>query len=376
MAERGSDIEFDFFDEPETQEAPARSATARARPRRPGRPPTGFTPLLRLVGLISFAIALIVVLVFVVERCRSEGERETYRDYMGDVREVARDSERLGRNLTALLATAGLKQADLEQRLGGLAAQQEQGVTRIRNRTPPGTLRPEHQNAIEALQFRASGLRRLQDAFRQTARSRDADAAGNLLAAQAQRLLVSDIIWDDLFKEPSIDELRARDIGGVEVPDSNFLASPDFATARSLKPIWQRIRGAATGGTPTGKHGNGVVSVRVLPGGEQLDTSDNFVLASPDLAFEVTVENSGDFQEVRVGVRLTVQQAPDPIRKRAVINFINPGERKKVVFSDLGQIVRFAQKTTVRVTVEKVRGETFLDNNNAAYPVTFSLTPP
>jgi hypothetical protein len=377
MTERGSDIEFDFFEEPETQEAPARTRPERRGPRRPVRPPTGLTPLLRLAGLVAFAIFVIVVLSLWIQSCRSESKRDSYRDYMDEVRQVARASEEVGRQLNRLLTTPGIKRAALQEELGGLSDQQSQGVDQAREIDPPGRLREQHRNAIEALEFRASGLSRLQDAFRQSAGLRNARTAGDLLAEQAQRLLTSDVIWDDLFLEPSRAELRREDVLGVDVPDSDFLTNDDLATQRLMSSIWQRIRGAQRGGTPTGLHGTGLVSVKALPGGKTLRSdADNTVIATSDLAFEVTFENTGNSQEVQVRVVLRVQQNPRPIVRRATVDLINPGERKTVVFRQLGQIVQFVQKTPVKVEVQPVPGEKRLSNNVAEYSVIFSLPPP
>jgi hypothetical protein len=72
LSERDDDIiDFDFFDEPATveQQSTQRGRIPRRRPaggppRAPIRPPQGFTPLLRFVGLIAFAILIVVLLVF------------------------------------------------------------------------------------------------------------------------------------------------------------------------------------------------------------------------------------------------------------------------------------------------------------------------
>jgi len=78
MTERDSDIEFDFFDEPETEEASQRVRTPRrpppGGPRRPVRPPQGLIPMLRLAGLIAFVILAAVLLVVGLRGCASSGK--------------------------------------------------------------------------------------------------------------------------------------------------------------------------------------------------------------------------------------------------------------------------------------------------------------
>src|SRR5439155_20478684 len=92
--ERDNDIEFDFFEEPETTEAPppVRRAPRRGGPRRPVRPAAGFTPLLRLVGLIAFAILVVVLLVLWVQGCRSNAKKDSYRHYMDKLTTIAKAS--------------------------------------------------------------------------------------------------------------------------------------------------------------------------------------------------------------------------------------------------------------------------------------------
>ena len=383
MSSREPDFEFDFFEEPPTQEAsgqrslrrPLRGGPREPRgPRRPIRPAAGFTPLARLVGLVAFAILIVVLLVLWVQSCQEDQKRDSYRNYLGDVSAIARDSERIGRELNDVLTTPGLKPADLDKQLAGLVQQQQIGANQARELDAPGPLRPAGQSVAESLEFRVNGLRGLAAEFRNTRDSKDAAAAGALLAAQAQRLVASDVIWDDLFKTPAIAELRQEEISGVEVPDSNFVQTPDLASARSMVPIWQRINGApATGGTGAGLHGTNIVGVRVLPGGQQLSAStENTVVASTDLGFEVAVRNGGDNQEVKIEVTLTIQQSPTPVTKKQTIDLINPEETKRVVFRDFPSI-DFGELRTMRIDVDPVPGEKNTQNNSAEYKVIFSV---
>jgi virulence-associated protein VagC len=373
MSERDSDIEFDFFeDEPATTEAQARRPVRRGG-RPPIRPPAGVTPLLRLVGLIAFAILVVVLLVFAVQSCRGSQKRDTYENYMDDTGEVASQSEQIGRRLNNLLTDPGAKLADIRQQLSGLAQQQEQGVAKAEDIEAPGALRDVHPAAVEALQLRVSGLRGLERAFGQTAQIRSSSTAGQALAAQARRLLASDVVWDDLFKEPSRTVLAEQDVRGVQVPDSNFLRDPDLATPRLMSAIWQRVRGASTGGRQCSPRGTGLISLKALPSGTELSTTTlNTVEASENLAFAVTIEDTGCSQEVRVPVTLTIQKQPTNIVKKQTVPIINPGERQTVTFREIGQ-VPFATRTSIKIEVEPVKGETRTSNNTAEYPVIFSL---
>jgi hypothetical protein len=385
MAERSDDIDaldFDFFEEPATEEAAQRPQPRRRGPRRPAGPPSGLTPLLRLIGLIAFAIAVVLVLVLWVQSCRADSKREQYTAYNGDMQVVARESARIGRDLTGVFTTRGLTQAELAKRLTGLAQQQQQGVERARGVEPPGRLREEHERSIDALVLRAGGLQLLSQVFARPAGgaaggggNRASTLSAAILAKHMQRLLASDIVWDDLYRAPTLAVLRQQGLFGINVPDSNFLTDSDLATARGIQPLVDRVKGATTGGTPTGTHGNGIEQVRALPAGKVLDEdADNTITLTPDLQIEVTVENSGESQEVQVPVRLTLQQNPEPITKTRVVDVIDSGQRVRVVFGDFDR-AQIGQQTQLKVEVEPVTGEENTANNTAQFPVTFLFTP-
>jgi len=140
-------------------------------------------------------------------------------------------------------------------------------------------------------------------------------------------------------------------------------------------PIWERINGSAAsgGGVAPGLHGTGIESVRAIPGGKTLsESTENPIEASTDLAFEVAVANTGDNQEVRIEVTLTIQQSPTPIVKKQTIQVLNVGETKSVVFRDFPS-VDFGEKRTMRIDVDPVPEEKNTTNNTAEYPVIFSL---
>jgi hypothetical protein len=381
-------LDFDFVDEATSELPPVQRGGQPPAPREggdgggggggPRRPqfsaPHGLTPLLRLLGLVVFAIALVVLLAVWAQGCAGDDEQTTYGTYSTEIGAVGADSAKIGQDLATTLTTPGLEQADLETRLGGLIQRQQLDVQRAREIDPPGPLTPSHLHAIEALEFRVSGMQGMLKAFVDTKDSKDQAAAGQLLAAQGQRLQTSDVVWKDLFQGAFTKEAKQANVD-VAAPPSIFVENPDLYSSRSMSAIWQRIHGASTGGTPTGIHGNMLAYTKATPANIQLSTQTETTLTvSTNLGFEVGVTNSGGEQEVQVEVTLTIPKQPNPIVKSATIDLIDPGETKVVSFTDFPDIP-FGEGTTVQVSVKPVPGETKTDNNSAEYPVVFTLTP-
>jgi hypothetical protein len=381
MTERDTDIEFDFFEEPETREAarPERPP-ARGGPRPPIRTPQGITPLLRLVGLIAFAIVIVLLLVYAVEGCQSSSKHAKYANYMTKVSQIGSNSHSIGTRLASLLGQPGVKASDVQTKLAGLARDEQQDIDTARAINPPGRLRDEHSRLIDALQYRYSGIVGISDSLRQAVSRKNLAAAqaGALLEAPAQRLLASDVVWDDSFKAPSIQVLRDQGVGDVRVPGSTFVQNPDFFTAAGLGAVVTRLRGANVSPTVGGVHGTNIVSTKALPQGTELSTqstSPQPVVAGTNLGFAVTVEDSGDSAEVHIPVTLTITNGTKNIVKTQTIAFIDKKAQTTVTFRNIQLDSNFfgSQSTKVKVEVKPVPNEKNASNNTAEYPVIFSL---
>src|SRR5436305_8941673 len=319
MTERDTDIEFDFFEEPETTEAArpeGRPGTRPGGPRPPIRTPQGIMPLLRLVGLVAFAIVIVLLLVYAIEGCQSSSKHAKYDNYMRKVSQIASNSHSIGVRLTSLLGQPGLKAADVQTKLAGLARDEQQDVDAARAIDPPGRLRDEHTRLIDALQYRYSGIVGISDSLRQAVANKKLAAAqaGALLETPSQRLLASDVVWDDSFKDPAKQVLRNQGVGDVRVPDSNFVKNPDFFTASGLAAVVTRLRGVSVSPTSGGLHGTNIVSTKALPKGTELSTDTRLpVQTGTTLGFAIAVEDSGDSVEVHIPVTLTISGGTTPI---------------------------------------------------------------
>jgi hypothetical protein len=381
-------LDFDFFEEEATREAstgdraerdvtgPQPSGGGGGGPRRPRfQAPRGLTPILRLIGFVAFAILIVVLLIVWGQGCSSDKKRNSYADATAELGTIGSSSAKIGSDLAELLTTPGLKQAELETKLGGLIQRQQQGVESADGLDVPGPLRPATDHAIEALKLRVTGMQGLLDTFKATKDddSNASTAAGDKLAAQARSLDASDVVWQILFRVPAQAVLQDEGLGDIKAPASVFVENVELYSARSMTAIWIRIHGASTGGSPSGVHGTGLEKVVVQPGDIQLaPDTETTIKASTDLAFEVFVKNTGENQEVGIEVSLTIPKGTTPIVKKQTIDLLDIGETKTVTFKDFPD-PPFGEKTSVQVSVKPVQGETNTGNNSAEYPVIFSL---
>ena len=381
-------IEFDFFDEPETVEATQRRRLPRLDrsgrggdggerpPRTPMQAPTGLIPLARLVGLIAIAIVIVVVLVVWVDSCQGSSKKDEYQSYASKVNTIASADQRLGRKFEDKLREA-VKEADLVTTLQLYAQQEQQAYTQAQEIRAPGPLRAMHLNLIDAVELRAKGLSGLADTLARANASKDKADTPAALTAVGRLLTASDVVWEQLYRLPATQRMQERGVKGVVIPASVFVENPDIVSARSFTLLMGRLSGtASTGGTPSGKHGNGIISVKVLPQGDVLSTtSATTIKVSADLEFVATVEDSGDFQEVNVPVTLTITVGSATIKKRETIQLIQPAEQRTVTFKKFDvPPAAFGNPAKVTVLVTPVNGEVNTSNNTASYTVFFTLS--
>jgi hypothetical protein len=117
----------------------------------------------------------------------------------------------------------------------------------------------------------------------------------------------------------------------------------------------------------------------VLPGGQQLtETTETTITASPNLAFEVAVKDTGEAQEVKVPVTLTIEKKvggrSSPIVKRGTISLIDVGATQTITFHITEQ-PPFSTPTKIKVQAGPVPAEKTFSNNTETYPVIFSFGP-
>jgi hypothetical protein len=374
--------QLEFFDEPETLEAPGRQRR-RMRPPRPGGPrrptppPPGAVALARLAGFVALAIAIVVGLVFWVGSCQGKSKHDEYASYMNDLRPIALSSAQDGAAFANSLSSQSLTVVGLQAKLQLWSRHQQQDYDDALRLRPPGPLQGAHQQALATFQLRAIGLTGLANVLA-TAGSKSEGDVANLLAGQAQVLSASDTVWRELFHLPATETMKSLGVRGVIAPPSQIVANPELITARSFGIVYHRLRATNTGGKPpSGLHGSMLVGTQAVTGGNAVTLSTSSpqkVEVAPDLVFKVSFTNSGNFQEVKVPVMLRVSVfGKTVVNEKKVVDSILPQHTATASFGNLQLSGAFGGTARIHVQIGKVLGETRLDNNSATYPVFFSL---
>jgi hypothetical protein len=114
------------------------------------------------------------------------------------------------------------------------------------------------------------------------------------------------------------------------------------------------------------------VSVKVLPQGDFLGSTSTTIKASTNLQFAVTVKDTGERQEAKIAVTLTILQQT-PIVLHGTIDVINPGDTKTILLGPYPGQPQFGTPLRIKVDVSPVPHEARLSNNTAEYPVEFQV---
>jgi Putative peptidoglycan binding domain len=226
--------------------AVAADETVESAPRTPRRfdpPPSGrLRALLRLVAVLAAAIAVIVGLVSVVS---GSDQRARTRGYFQGLAAPAADSQAAGQELEQLLGGSTDGAAKLEANLGPLIKRQQQDAEHVLRLAPPPRLLALQQRANDVFALRLAGLQGLLSTLRTGTGAKDLLAAAQILAASEQRLVTSDVVWNDLVQTPLLAWAGHEHLAASLVPASTFGGNPDLVSTTQAEHLLQRLRGVS-----------------------------------------------------------------------------------------------------------------------------------
>ena len=376
-----------FFDE----DVPTRRRTTPPRPRR-GAPAGrrggsggagGGDPQTLLVrrGLaVAIFVVFALLLLFLVNSCRSNARENGLKDYNREVSSIGSASQtQVGRAFFASLsgqAAAG-SPTDLQTSVASYRVEAENELKQAKGLSVPSEMVGAQRSLLIALEMRRDGLdvvaRRVREALGDNGDA--AQEATTSIAGQMQVFLASDVIYETRVRPFIQRALDKAEIGGQTVARSVFV--PDIAWL-SPATVADRLGSGGGGGTSgsgsktatPGLHGTGLTSVAV--GDTTLSpTGANRIAAGGPPTFNVQFANQGENDEQNVRVDVMLESGGRTIRGSDTVDTIAQGATATASVR-LPRTPPTGAAVQITVKVRPVLGEKKTDNNEQSYQAIFS----
>ena len=364
---------MDFFDD-ETSRAPADTAGPPASPSRRRPPDRRRTRIQRLAIAAVIAFLVVFGLAWWARSCQHNRKVGTYETYFEGVTAAIDDSTALGKKLSSTMFNpAKLSRQELIDRLGQLAAQQEEIAVRAARLSPPATLEQEQTDFASGMKVRARGFGLLRTAMLGALANKKVTAY--TIAALDGYFSGPDAYYTELVYTPSRETMAKDGVTGVAVPTSDY-----YLTWKALDPVRVQAALDSVGKSTklTGIHGVALISVTAQTSGGDIKLEKGQTIevpASADLGFVCEVQNQGTVAEhdVTVTALLTVPGG-DPLKQQGTIAVIEPTKTQTVTISGFAiPETALSKEVTLKVTAGPVKGEHVLTNNTMSFKLLLQL---
>ncbi|MCW2959667.1 MAG: hypothetical protein JWM90_54 [Thermoleophilia bacterium] len=339
----------------------------------------------RIAAVLFVGAIVLLVLWFAVSSIIDSRRNGAYKDYFGEVRDIATQSTAQGAELDTILTDPNMgDRAQRIARIEQLAKRADKLAEKAEAIETPDQLTGTRTWLETSLAYRAHGIDGVQRALTASIDSKDADASATQVAAAMSRLVASDVVWADSFATSAKDVLDADEVRDVTVPASVAVKDLDSVSITGIAAMMTRLTtsGKNTGekiapAPKDGKIRGGALEggrVTVAPSGQTLGINSLTEIEGGDnIEFEVPFTNQGEVQLTDVPVKVVLRsEDTDPVTLTAVIERIDPGQTSTAKVS-LGEIPPFGKLLDMDINVGPISGEKKTDNNRASYQVQFKL---
>jgi len=177
------------------------------------------------------------------------------------------------------------------------------------------------------------------------------------IAKQMQKLLASDVVYEQVVR-PEVDGVLANNgISDSDVPESTFLPDEKWLDEATVSEALGGVSGSSE--NASGVHGTELSGV-VVNGTELVEGAPATVSAEEGVEVEASVQNQGESTENGVTVAVTYEGTT----VKGEIDELPAGETGTAIIpltpTPSGEV-------TIEVVVEALPGEELTENNEAAY---------
>jgi CARDB len=328
------------------------------RRERPKRRPERQQIMLRRALALGGALILLILIVLGVKGCLDARANRELSDYARNVTQIVEETEQTSEGFFKKLEDPGnASVTDFVTEVDADRSAMDTYRTRIEGLSTPGDMERAQGNLELVYTLRANALDQIAEKMPTALGDAGAEKAMGAIAKQMQKLLASDVVYEQVVR-PEVDGVLADNgVSGSDLPKSAVLADEDWLEESTVSEALGAISNSGAG--TSGVHGLGLIGVSVN-GSELAEGGATPVSGEEGVEVEVTVQNQGESTENGVTVSVTVEGNT----LEGEIDELGAGEEGTATIpltpAPKGEV-------TLEVEAEPVAGEQVTENNEATY---------
>lgn len=315
--------------------------------------------MLRRALALGGGLVLLILIVLGVKGCLDARANRELSDYARNVAQIVEETQQTSKSFFGQLEDPGnLTVTDFVDRVEADRSAIDTYATRIDDLGTPGDMSRAQANLELAYELRANAMDEIAAKMSTALGDAGAEKAMEGIAKQMQKLLASDVVYEQVVR-PEVDGVLASNgISDSDLPKSTFLPDEKWLEEGTVSDALSAISGG-TSADVSGVHGTELVGV-LVNGTELVEGAPATIAGEEGVEVEVQVQNQGESTESGVTVTVTVEG-----------NAIK-GEVDEIPVGETGTTtipLTPAPKGEVamEVEVEPVPGEQVTENNEASY---------
>jgi len=315
--------------------------------------------MLRRGLALGGGLLLLILIVLGVKGCLDARAHSALSDYTRKVAEIVEGTEQTSKDFFKKLEDPG--SSSVTDFVAGVDADRsaiDSYRSRVESLSAPGDMKRAQSNLELVYELRAGAMDQIAEKMPTALGDAGAEKAMGAIAKQMQKLLASDVVYEQVVR-PEIDGVLANNgITDSDVPKSTVLPDEKWLEESTVSDALGAISGNS-GAATQGVHGLGLIGTSVN-GSELVEGGATTVAGEEGVEVEVTVQNQGESTENGVTVSVTVEGNT----LQGEIDELGAGEEGTATIpltpAPTGEV-------TLEVEAEPVAGEQVTENNEATY---------
>jgi len=315
--------------------------------------------MLRRGLALGGALILLILVVLGIKGCLDARANRELSDYSRNVTQIVEETEQTSKDFFKKLEDPG--NSSVTDFVAGVDADRsaiDSYRSRVESLGAPGDMKRAQSNLELVYELRAGAMDQIAEKMPTALGDAGAEKAMGAIAKQMQKLLASDVVYEQVVR-PEIDGVLASNgITDSDVPNSSVLPDEKWLEESTVSDALGAISGNS-GAATQGVHGLGLIGTSVN-GSELVEGGATPVAGEEGVEVEVTVQNQGESTENGVTVSVTVEGNT----LQGEIDELGAGEEGTATIpltpTPKGEV-------TLEVEAEPVAGEQVTENNEATY---------